>query len=392
MAGELYNLSIGEVEKIWLDEHNRKCTEKLKKRRQAEIKRLTNKKQPRITIIDSRWIVTNDARAVKALEDHIAQYGNFDADGHGDGGDIWTVMYRAYRPYGCPQFSRVWPIDGDWNNLTDLNLRTDADEATLPDGVVPITNQRRIWHDEHRIFLKLPLYNNLYFTTYSPDLFQLICNMKQLRSWYIQEQIRNSKVVHRLHCRAHGKITAFSEVIALYDAGMVDMGNIANSILDGKRWLRENKLQVDHIRDNVRNNCIHNVAIMPRSKNGGKNDIITRVSSPFAFIAVRVREDFRIMLGKFSTPDEYSRCIICKGSEQFLECLKAFYKIAKDSGEMRPRPKDHTKTVCISQMLIDDGLEYHDGQYNPIEWLLRAEEHEFTLWNNDVSLLCFNDG
>lgn len=392
VVGQDYDLTIQDVEKFWIDEYNRRNAEKRKKRQEEEEKREAAKKRPKTIKVDNRWVITNDDRAISALNDHISKYGNFDADGRGVGGDIATVMYQAYRPYGCPQFSRVWPIDGNWNNLTDLNLRSDADETALPDGVVPITKQRRIWHNEHRIFLKLPLYDDLYFTTYSPDLFQLICNMKQLQSWYIQEQIRNSKTVHRLHCRAHGKITAFGEVVALYDAGKVDMDNIASSILDGKRWLRKNKLQIDHIRDNVRNNCIHNVAIMPKGKNGGKNDIITRISSPFVFIAVRVGEDFRIMLGKFGTPDEYSRCIICKGAELFLECLKAFYKIAKDSGEMRPRPKDHTKTVCVSQMLLDDGLEYHNGQYSPIEWLLRAEEYEFTLWNGDESLLRSNDG
>lgn len=32
-------------------------------------------------------------------------------------------------------------------------------------------------------------------------------------------------------------------------------------------------------------------------------------------------------------------------------------------------------------------MEYHGGQYNPIEGLLRAEESVYTPWNGDVSLL-----
>lgn len=387
VAGQNYDLSIQDVEKFWIDEHNRRETQKRQKRRQKEAERLAAKKRPKTVKIDDRWVITNDARAIKTLNEHISQYGNFDADGHGAGGDIATVMYQAYRPYACPKFSRVWPVDGDWRNLTDCNLRSDADEVSFSDGVVPISPQRRIWHNENRIFLKLPLYENLFFTTYSPELFQLICNRRQLGSWYIQKQVRNSKTVHRLHCRVHGKITAFAEVIALYDAGKVDMDNIAGSILEGKQWLRENELQVDHLRDNVGNNCPHSIAIMPNGKNGGKNDIVTRISSPFAFIVVRVGEDFRIILGKFGTPDEYSRRILCKGAEQFLECLKIFYKIAKSDGEMLPRPKDHAETACISQMLWDDGLEYHEGQYNPIEWLLQADESDFTPWNGDKSLL-----
>lgn len=386
VTGENYNLSIDEVERFWSKEYEQWCAERRERKRQKEQEKAAIKARPKTVCVDGGWTVTNDERAIRALKDHITQYGNFNADGHGAGGDIWNVMYQAYRPWCCPEFSQVWPVDGDWHNLTDLNLRSDADEATFPDGIVPITIQRRIWHNEYRIVVKLSIYDNLFFTAYSSEMFQLLCNKKELKSWYIQEQIRNTKTVYRLHCRVHGKITAFSELIALFDAGKVDMGNIAESILEGKKWLRGNELQVDHLRDNAGNNCPHSIAIMRDIKNGSKNDIVTRISAPYTFIAVRIGESFRILLGKIGTPDEYFRYIICKGAEQFQECLKEFYKVAKDSGEMLPKPKDHTKTVCLSQMLSDNGMEYHGGQYNPIEGLLRAEESMFTLWNGDVSL------
>lgn len=115
--------------------------------------------------------------------------------------------------------------------------------------------------------------------------------------------------------------------------------------------------------------------------------MVTEITAPFAFIPVRIGESFRILLGKYTGEDWYSRYIICNGVGQFLECLSRFYKIAKDSGEMLPMPEDHAKTSCISQMLCDDGQEYHGEQYNPIEGLLRAEESVFTPWNGDVSLL-----
>lgn len=387
VAGENYDLSPEEVERFWSKEYEKWCVEQRERKRRKEQEKAAKKTRPKTICITGGWTVTNDERAIKTLKEHIAQYGDFDADGHGTEGDIASVMYKAYRPKCCPEFSHVWPVDGDWHNLTDTNLRSDADETTLPADLVPITAQRRIWHNERRIFLKLSMYDNLFFTTYSPEMFQLLCNKEELKSWYIQEQTRNTKTVHRLHCRVHGKITAFSELIALFDTGKVDMGNIAGSILEGKKWLRDNKLQTDHLRDNVGNNCPHSIAIMRDIKNGSKNDIVTRISAPYFFIVVRIGEDFRVWLGKCGTPDEYFRYIICKGAEQFRECLKAFYRIAKDSGEMLPKPEDHTKTACISQMLDDDGLEYHEGQYNPIEGLLRVEENTFTLWNGDLSLL-----
>ena len=78
---------------------------------------------------------------------------------------------------------------------------------------------------------------------------------------------------------------------------------------------------------------------------------------------------------------------MCRGVDQFLDCLEKFYEIAKASGEMLPVPEDPGMTRCISQMLQDDGEEYHGEQYNAIEGLLRAKESIFTLWNGDVLLL-----
>lgn len=177
VTGENYELSLGDVESFWMREHEERNADKQERKFQRQLKKLN------AIQLDGGWIVTNDARALQALKDHIAQYGEFDADGHGAGGDIASVMYRAYRPWFCPKFSQVWPIDGNWSNLTDCNLRSDADETDFSDGIVPITTQRRIWHDEYRIAIKLPIRNQIFFTDYSPERFQILCN-KALHSWY----------------------------------------------------------------------------------------------------------------------------------------------------------------------------------------------------------------
>lgn len=109
VAGENYDLSIQEAEKFWLDEYNRRYNEKRTRRQER-----ADKMRPKTVKIDNRWAITNDKRAIRTLNDHIAQYGNFDANGHGDGGDIATVMYQAYRPYTWPRFNHVWSIDGDY--------------------------------------------------------------------------------------------------------------------------------------------------------------------------------------------------------------------------------------------------------------------------------------
>lgn len=373
VGGENYDLSLKDIETFWFSIYKEQNADK-----EAEKLKKWLKKNNAVQL-DGGWIVTNDARALKTLEDHILKYGSFDDDGYGTGGDIASVMYKAYRPWCCPEFSQVWPADGDRRNLTDTNLKSDADETALPSDMIPITTQRRVWHNKHRIFIKLPAYKQLFFTTYTAEMFDILCNTALLKSWAI--------IKNRLYCRVCGKIIAFADVVSLFDSGKIDMADITGSILSGKHWMQENKLETDHLRNNTGNNCPHSIAIMPKSRNSSKNTMLIKIMTPYSFVAVRVGEDFRILLGRFGMPDEYSRYIMCHGADQFLECLQKFYKIAKDSGEMLPVPENPDMTRCISQMLQDDGEEYHEGQYNPIEGLLRAEDTEFTLWNGDVSLL-----
>ena len=168
VAGENYDLSLADVETFWLARYNEKNAGKAEERSRKRLKKMN------AIQLDGGWIVTNDARTLQALKDHVSRYGNFDADGHGAGGDIASVMYRAYRPWFCPDFSRVWPLDGDWHNLTDVNLQSDVDKTMLLDGVVPITKQRRIWHNDLRIALKLPDYDQLFFTVYTPEMLRIL--------------------------------------------------------------------------------------------------------------------------------------------------------------------------------------------------------------------------
>lgn len=378
VAGENYCLSLTDVETFWLKLYE----EQEAKKQEEKYKRWL--KKSRVVEIDGGWIVTDDARALQTLKAHIARYGNFDANGHGEMGDIATVIYRAYRPWCCPKFSRVWPVDEDWRNLTDCNLRSDADETTLPDGVIPITTQRRIWHNEHRIFLKLPIRDQLFFTDYTEGLFHILTN-KALNGWYVQPQYRCTKTVYRLYCRIKGIIVSIAEIVALYDAGKVDIDDITSSILSGKKWIRDNELQVDHLKDNPQNNCVHNLCIIRDRLNGGKSDDVTEIMLPYVFLPVKTGEVFRVLCGKaqyHTDTDEYDlntlKMIACHSTNEFLQFIKAFRKAVEANGDMSKRPDDYNLTNCVAKMFADDGQEYHDGKYNPIERLLRAEENDFT--------------
>lgn len=386
VSGEKYDVTIEEVEQLWLKEYEQWGRERQERKYQKYMEKIAAQRRPKTIQVDNKWTVTNDDRAIKALQNHIEQYGSFDAEGHGAEGDIATIMYRAYRPYACPQFSRVWPLDGDWSNLTDLNLRSDADETELPEGVTPITTQRRVWHDEHRTFIKLYGRDEVFFTDYTPELFQILCNQKRLKGWYVQEQARKSKTQYRLHCRIGGRqIISLGAIAALYFAGKIDPDNIATSLLAAKEWLQDNDFQIDHLKDNPRNNCNHNLCIVKSGINAGKSDIVTEIMLPYVFLPVQVGDIFHILCGKaqyHADSDNYDistlKMISCQGVDEFFQFVKEFRKLAKANGDMIQRPDDHSLTNCFAQMFADDGQEYYNGKRNPTEYLLQADESAFT--------------
>lgn len=380
VSSDGYTLTFQEVEEFWKQKYDEQCEQKQQKQFEKWLK--ANK-----ATMWNGWIVTDDSRSIKALEEHVAKFGDFDADGNGAGGDIFSTMYRAYRPWCCPEFTGTWTKDGDSHNLTDWNLGSNADETNLPDGVVPITKQRRIWHNQHRIFIKLPDREKVFFTNYDPILFQLLCNRDVLSGWYIQEQERKTKAPqYRLYCRVAGKITSLAELVVLFFEKRIDTANAVASIIAGKQWMRENNLQVDHLRDNRSNNCIHNLCIVPATQNGSKSDLVTAINAPYFFVPVQIDGRVQVLCGRGDS-EAYNAAILCDDSSEFLACIKQFSTWAKGFGDMLQTPSTPDKTACVSEMLQDDGELYHNGQINPIEWLLRADESELTPWNGHLPWL-----
>lgn len=386
VGGEKYDMTVKEIEQFWLKVYMQWRREKQERADKKREERLAAKKRPKTAQINDRWTVTNDTRAIEFMQGYVEQHGDFDQDGHGAEGDIATIMYRAYRSYACPQFKRVWPLDGDWANLTDLNLVSDADEMDFPEDVVPITTQRRIWHNEKRIFIKLSGRNEVFFTDYIPLLYQILCNQKILKGWYVQEQTRKTKTQYRLHCRIQGKhIISFGAIVALFFARKIDPDDIAASLMTAKKWMQDNSLQIDHLKDNPKNNCNHNLCIVKNCVNSGKSDIVTEIVLPYTFLPVRIENVFRIMCGKakyHADTDDYDmgtlKLISCQGVDEFFQFVKAFKKAVVANGDMVQKSEDRNLTSCVVKMFADDGQEYYNGQRNPVEYLLQADEETFT--------------
>lgn len=324
------------------------------------------------------WMLDRDMRAVEQIKKHISKYGNFIANGDGKNGKLKEVVYRSYRPYGYKD-GKVYLCNGNQFDLTSANLYVTGD-------YVPANQQRLIWHDEHRIWIKLRARDEVFFTEYDERLFFILCN-SQLCSWYVLEK-RNTK---RLYCRGkyNGAPIGFSEIVWLYHARKIDTNNLIPSIFNGKRWLSETGLQIDHLRDNQQNNCPHSLAAMTAAQNTAKRNHVGKINLPYVFVPVRTGGSFRIICGQVAGDDPQIKYISCRDVESFLDCLAHFRSIAENSGKMLKTPLDATKTNCISRMLMDDGKEDHEGHYNVIEGLLQLQENEFEQWPFELEpVLC----
>lgn len=366
-----------------------------------------------------KYTLDRDLRVVEALKEHIERWGYFWIGGNGEGaskhGSLRLTIYKAYHPYGrdidytMPKKRRyVYLCDGNPCNLTSANLYVYGDE-------VPYNQSRRIWHDEYRIWIKLTNQDQVFFTDYDPVLYSILSNTR-LASWFVLTQGNTlpprlsgwkskrgsgrkllKKVSERdgaaSTARLFFKIDGYKAPIALhtvvwlYHTGKLCMRDLLKSIKDGCDELSRNNLQVDHLRNNTGNNCFHNLTAMKTADNSAKRDLVVQINLPYFFVPVRVGDRFKILCGKIDGEDITIRRVICHGVDALLDCLRQFRDLAKNSGEMLSRPEDRTKTTCLSQMLMDDGREYHGDQFNIIEGLLRATDDEFIPWTGNTAAI-----
>lgn len=363
-----------------------------------------------------KFMLDRDLMVVEALKEHIERWGYFWIDGNGEGaghhGSLRLTIYKAYHPYGrniehiMSQKKRfVYLCDGNPYNLTSANLYVYGDE-------VPYNQSRRIWHDEFRIWIKITNQDQIFFTNYDPVLYTILCNTK-LASWYVlrKEGISPPRLTgwkskrttqrkllkdaakpntftesNRLFFRVDGCSVGFHTVLWLYHTGKLRIDDLEQSIKDGCNQLSKRGLQIDHLRNNTQNNCFHNLTAMEGAKNSSKNNLVVQINLPYFFVPVRVGNNFRVLCGKINDGDAIIRRIICYSVDELLDFLRQFRDVAKSSGDMLPRPEDCAETTCLSQMLKDDGREYHGEQFNIIEGLLRANDDEFTPWTDNTAV------
>lgn len=326
-----------------------------------------------------RWTLDHDERAIDYLIEDIKRNGVFPARGCRKGGaNIKTVVMAAYRPYGYDPSDEVCLCDGNHYNLRSNNLYVYGDS-------VPYTQQRRIWQDGRRIWIKLQVRNDLFFTTYKADLYSLLCNT-HLGNWFVDSAKR------MLYCRFYEgarkmKQISLGAIIWLYEQGKIDFDRIEESILTAYDEMTAAGLQIDHLRDNRRNCCIHNIVAMPAGLNNKKNDIVTDINEPYLFIPVRMGDVFHILCGRLDKDGNNLKAISCDTAEQFVACVKKFRDLARSKGDMLPEHDVEGMTNCVQQRYPDDGQAYYNDQINPITLTINADANRFTPWNGDFSWL-----
>ena len=318
------------------------------------------------------WTMDYDERAAKNLANHIKENGLFTITGHGRKGEIKKVVLQGYYPYREID-AQVKTKNGNPFDLSSGNLYVTGD-------IVPANLQRRIWHDGRRIWIKRSCAYDLYFTEYDYLLYAILCDTR-LQNWYVMQK-GNTK---RLYCHNLDGSTplGFAEIVWLYHHGEIDPDKLIESIMAGKKKLSEAGLQIDHLRDNQCNNCLHNLAAMSASENAQKNNIVTKINLPYVFIPVQKNGLYRVACG--AADMGVFKFVECCSAAESIDFLRAFWTQATTSRKMLPNPLNVGKTHCYSRMLEDDGREYHDEHYNIIEGLLQLNEEDFEQWPCDLA-------
>lgn len=212
------------------------------------------------------WTMDYDLKAVHSLIELIKNGNSISVTGRSIKGDIKKLVYKCYFPHN--EFAgNVMLRNGDPKDLSSSKLYVTGD-------IVPATTIRRIWHDNHRIYIKRVCSDDLFYTNYDYLLYTLLCDTR-LKNWHVLKK-GNTK---RLYCHNKEGTTpiGFAEIVLLYHKGMLNPDDMISSIIAGKKKLSDKGLQIDHLQDNQDNNCIHNLAVMTPTENAKKSNLVSKI-------------------------------------------------------------------------------------------------------------------
>ena len=314
------------------------------------------------------WRFDKDKAVLDKLIEYLEKNGSVNGNGFNNTSktQISQILWKLYYPYNDKRNGRVLFADGNAQNLSSSNLYIRGD-------CVAKNQNRRIWHNNDRIYIQCSCNTVRFSTDYEPGLFDLLC-CSDFSAWCLKDP--HSSIGYRL-ITSFGKIRVnLAEIVYGYYNYGLRAGNISKVLPKMKKQLSPKGLEIDHLRNNPENNTIHNLVLMPKRLNAKKGDLIARIGVPFWFVPVQKDGKIRVSLGDATTPNS-ERFLLFNNAKDFVVYLQQYQRECFLSRRMRDRAREPGKTNCISKMLDDDGQLMQGKDYNMIEVLLNMSEDQF---------------
>jgi len=218
-------------------------------------------------------------------------------------------------------------------------------------GIVISNETRDIYHDEEckYIFLHLHAQNKLAVASYDPALFAYMANPQ--KAWYqvagrrgVDERIQ---ICFSLGHRGARWTPHLSRYLYFYYRSGLSPDDFRK---DAKRRLNQSKKHVDHVNNDIYNDCRWNLALIRPEENvrSGKSDLVSRIKAPYFFYPVIDAEGiYRVQFGWFTPSMDgrifYFRCRTIKALTALLREILSSDLFAEDMTHPLRTPAEEHK-------------------------------------------------
>lgn len=275
-------------------------------------------------------------------------------------------------------------LDKDISNCMSENLYSSSESVMQ-------TKYRKISNDDMRIYFSFWKCKERYFTDYEQELLELLSS--SCFSWIYTEvkrkdgtcrQVLNAAIYAKGDESLYGTHFHISGIVWAY----YNLGMRADNIIEPLKCLQalyDKGFVIDHIRDNQRNQCRHNLSMMTNAQNTSKHNLVSSIQLPYALIPFYTDDEYRIFCGRYNTTNsvwEWNRFYKCTDVDTFIVMLKDFELHAKTVGDMLEPITDGVYTNCVSRMLVDDGK-------GDLQKIIDAPSSKFEIYRAEDLAECF---
>lgn len=188
-------------------------------------------------------------------------------------------------------------------------------------GVEIDTKNRTILHDDRFIKVYTHNDNRVSHFAYTDDWFKVLANPSRCSfNAHPDKDIQ-------IQLMEYGRLVYPNRLAALYHQSDLPADKFLAYAVELNDRLSDEKKQVDHIDNNILNNCDWNLKIMDASLNSRKRDLVARFKWPYFVSPCRTPAgEYLVEYGHFSERDNalhvrYMRCPTEDALYTFLKCL-----------------------------------------------------------------------